>query len=285
MAIGFIGLGNLGWAIAERLISQGEELIVWNRSKQRINGLKAEIADSPADLISKVQICFLCLADSNAVKAVLESEHGLLQGDCKGKLIIDNTTNHFDSVLAFYRELGEHGASYLESPVSGSVIPASKGNLIVMVSGDSKSFERAKPLLNKIGKQIFYLERPALATKMKLVNNFVLGAFMVSIAEALVLGEETGIDKKTVVEILLAGAGNSMIFNVKKEKLLTEDWTPHFSMAMIAKDLGYIESLAKSQKRPLFSAVVAKELYDKALSDQMEGLDFSAIYKVIKELK
>ncbi|HBC47278.1 MAG TPA: NAD(P)-dependent oxidoreductase [candidate division Zixibacteria bacterium] len=285
MAIGFIGLGNLGRAIAERLISQGEELIVWNRSKQKTEGLKATIAESPADLISIVQTCFLCLSDSKAVKAMLESEHGILKGNCDGKLIIDITTNHFDSVLSFYRELGEHGASYLESPVSGSVIPASQGNLIVMVSGDNKSFERAKPLLQKIGKQIFYLEKPALATKMKLVTNFVLGSFMVAISEALVLGEEAGIDKKTIIDILLAGAGNSMILNAKKEKLLSEDFSPHFSMAMIAKDLGYIEALARSQKRPLYSAVVAKELYDKAISDRMETLDFSAIYKVIKDLK
>ncbi len=285
MSIGFIGLGNLGKAIAGRLVAEGEELIVWNRSSQKMNGLKAKIAESPAELISKVQICFLCLADSNSVKAVLENDQGILQGDCQGKVIIDITTNHFDSVLGFYRKLGEKGASYLEAPVSGSVIPASQGNLIVLVSGDNKTYETALPLLHKIGKQVFYLEKPALATKMKLVTNFVLGSFMATIAEALVLGEDTGADKKTIIDILSAGAGNSMILTAKKDKLLTEDFSPHFSVAMISKDLGYVDALAKSQKRPLYSSVVAKELYDRAISDKMETLDFSAIYKVIKELK
>jgi 3-hydroxyisobutyrate dehydrogenase len=285
MSTGFIGLGNLGKAIAGRLVAEGEKLIVWNRSKQKMEGLKAEMAESPADLISKVQICFLCLADSSSVKAVLESKRGILQGDCSGKIIIDITTNHFDAVLGFYRKLGEHGASYLETPVSGSVLPASQGNLIILVSGDNKTYDRALPLLNKIGKQIFYLEKPALATKMKLVTNFVLGSFMATISEALVLGEDTGVDKKTILDILSAGAGNSMILNAKKEKLLSEDFSPHFSVAMISKDLGYVEALAKSQKRPLYSSVVAKELYDRAISDKMETLDFSAIYKVIKELK
>ncbi len=283
MAIGFIGLGNLGKAIAQRLISEGEELLVWNRSKEKLGGLKARIADSPADLITEVSICFLCLSDSNAVKAVLEDQKGLLRGRCAGKIVADITTNHFETVRSFYRMIGEHGGFYLETPVSGSIIPALQGNLVVLVSGDMKSYETIKPLLQKIGKHIFYLEKPALAASMKLVNNLVLGAFMVGIAEAVALGEDVGIPKKTVLDILSVGAGNSAILTGKKEKLLNDDFTPQFSVAMISKDLGYIEDLAKTRNRPLFSATVARELFNRAKAAKMETLDFSAVYKVIKE--
>jgi 3-hydroxyisobutyrate dehydrogenase len=283
MAIGFIGLGNLGKAIAQRLISEGEELLVWNRGKEKLGGLKARIADSPADLITEVSICFLCLSDSNAVKAVLEDRKGLLGGDCTGKIVADITTNHFETVRSFYGMIGEHGGFYLETPVSGSVIPASQGNLVVLVSGDKKSYETIRPILQKIGKHIFYLEKPGLAASMKLVNNLVLGAFMVGIAEAVALGEDAGIPKKMVLDVLSVGAGNSAILTGKKEKLLNDDFTPQFSVAMISKDLGYIEDLAKTRNRPLFCATVARELFNRAKAAKMETLDFSAVYKVIKE--
>jgi 3-hydroxyisobutyrate dehydrogenase len=283
MAIGFIGLGNLGTAIARRLISEGEELIVWNRSRLKAEELGAQIADSPADLISRVSICFLCLSDSNAVKAVLEDRKGILHGDCSGKIVADITTNHFETVRSFYTMLGERGGSYLETPVSGSVVPASQGNLVVLVSGDNKSFETVRPLLRKIGKHIFFLEKPSLASRMKLVNNLVLAAFMIAIGEALAFGEDVGIPRKTILDVLSVGAGNSAVLTGKKEKLLNDDFTPQFSVAMISKDLKYIEDLAKAQNRPLFCATVAGELFNKAIAARMETLDFSSIYKVIKE--
>jgi 3-hydroxyisobutyrate dehydrogenase len=260
MAIGFIGLGNLGSAIARRLIAEGEELIVWNRSKQKAEGLRAQIADSPADLISEVSVCFLCLSDSNAVKAVLEDRKGLLQGNCQGKIVADVTTNHFEIVRSFYRMIGERGGFYLETPVSGSVVPASQGNLVVLAGGDRKSFETVRPLLQKIGKHIFYLEKPALATAMKLVNNLVLAAFLVGIAEAVALGEDVGIPRKTILDVLSVGAGNSAVLTGKKEKLLNDDFSPQFSVSMISKDLRYIEDMAKAKNRPLLFATVAGEL-------------------------
>lgn len=284
MAIGFIGLGNLGKAIANRLIAEGEDLIVWNRSKGKINGLKAKIVDSPQQLIEETDILFLCLSDSNAVKSVLENGGGLLKADLTGKIIIDTTTNHFDSVMAFYRKVQEKGGSYIEAPVLGSVVPASSGNLAVLVSGDMKSYEIVRPLLGKIGKKIFYLEKPSLATKMKLVNNFVLGSFMSTVAEALVLGEDIIGQKEMVLDILASGAGNSAILNGKREKLLNGDYSPHFSMAMIHKDLQYLEDLAKAENRPLFNGVVARELFAKSIPAGMENLDFSAVYTILREL-
>ena len=284
MAIGFIGLGNLGKAIANRLISEGEELIIWNRTRKKLNGLKAAWADTAEAVVNQAPITILCLSDSNAVKSVLGNGTGILKADLKGKIIIDITTNHFDAAMSFHRLFFEKGGSYLESPVLGSVVPASQGNLTILVSGDRRTYDSVHPLLEKIGKKIFYLEKPSLATKMKLVNNFVLGSFMATLAEALVLGEEIGQRKETVIDILSAGAGNSSILQAKREKLLTEDYSPHFSMAMIHKDLQYLEDLAKSENRPLFNAIIARELYAKSIPAGMENLDFSAIYKILKEM-
>lgn len=160
--------------------------------------------------------------------------------------------------------------------------PASQGLLTVLVSGDKTAFEKAKPLLEKLGKNIFYLEKEGLATKMKLINNLVLGSFMVTLAEAIVFAEDTGIDKEKAIDILLSGAGNSMILNVKKQKLLQEDFTAHFSNELIYKDLDYLQDLAKSLKRPLFTGSIAKELYAITLSKGFESEDFSGIYRIFK---
>ena len=283
MKIGFIGLGNLGKAMAQRLISEGTELIVWNRTKEKADGLHAEWGNNPAAVISKSQILFINLFDSLAVQSVMTGPDGLLEGDCNGKIIVDTSTNHFESVISFAEMARSKGASYLESPVMGSVAPALLGNLVLLVSGEKKTFETGRPYLEKIGKKIFYLEKPGLATKMKLINNLCLGTFMASIAEALAFGEDVGVDKTMILDILANGAGNSMILNAKRDKLLNEDFAPQFSSAMIYKDLHYLQDLSRSLKRPLFTGSVVKELFGAAFSRNIENLDISGIYKIMKE--
>jgi 3-hydroxyisobutyrate dehydrogenase len=284
MKAGFIGLGHLGKSMAKRLLSEGVELVVWNRTREKASDLGVEIASSPADLLAKTDTVFLNLFDSTAVEAVISGEEGLLRGDCRGKVIMDTTTNHFEPVATFHQTLREHGAFYLESPVIGSVIPALNGTLTVLVSGDKEVFERTLPYIRKIGKTIFYLEKPTLATKMKLINNLALGSFMAAIAEALALGEDAGIGKDRVLEILAAGAGNSTVLNAKKEKLLNEDFSTHFSSALMYKDLHCLQDLARTLKRPLFTGSIAKEIFGMTFGRKMENLDFSAIYSLVREL-
>ena len=282
MKAGFIGLGHLGKTMAKRLISEGVELAVWNRTREKASDLGTPIADSPSALLSEVDILFMNLFDSAAVEAVLAGKDGLLKSDCTGKIIIDTTTNHFELAAYFHELLKKHGGFYLESPVLGSVVPASHGALTVLVSGDKNAFDKALPWIEKIGKNIFFLEKPALATKMKLINNLALGSFMAAIAEALAFGESAGIDKSRVLDILGAGAGNSMVLNAKKEKLLHEDFSTHFSSSLIYKDLHYLQDLARTLKRPLFTGSITKELFGMTLSKGMDALDFSVIYKIMK---
>ncbi|HXX81180.1 MAG TPA: NAD(P)-dependent oxidoreductase [Thermodesulfovibrionales bacterium] len=282
MKAGFIGLGHLGKAMAKRLISEGVELVVWNRTREKASDLGTPVADSPAALLSQAEVLFMNLFDSAAVEAVLAGKDGLLKSDCTGKILIDTTTNHFEMATYFHELLKKHGGFYLESPVLGSVVPASVGMLTVLVSGDKNAFDKTLPWIEKIGKNIFFLEKPALATKMKLINNLALGSFMAAIAEALAFGESAGIDKSRVLDILGAGAGNSMVLNAKKEKLLHEDFSTHFSSSLIYKDLHYLQDLARTLKRPLFTGSITKELFGMTLSKGMDALDFSVIYKIMK---
>ncbi len=283
MQVGFIGLGHLGKAIAGRLLDSGHTLTVWNRTPAKAEGMKVAKAATPAAVLAAADIVFLCLFDSNAVRSVLTGEGGLLSGTMSGKTIVDITTNHFKEAPVFHDLCRKAGATYIESPVLGSVVPAQQGNLTIVVSGEKAGYERVKPILENLGKNIFFLEKPGLATKMKLINNLALGGIMATLAEALSLGETAGIEKKEVLDILSVGGGNSLVLNAKKGKLLEGDFSTHFSNALIYKDLQCVMDLAYEQKRSCFTGAMTKELYARTFEMGIGQEDFAAIYKIFKK--
>jgi 3-hydroxyisobutyrate dehydrogenase len=283
MKVGFIGLGHLGKTIAQHLIAKGVPLSVWNRTLGKSTGLGVPVATSPRQLISSSDVVIINLFDSKAVKSVFEGPDGLLSGDCTGKIIIDTTTNHCEDVLGFHRMVGEHGGSYLECTLLGSVVPASQGSLTILVSGEPDVYDQVKTLLETIGTTIHFLGEPAMATKMKLINNLVLGSFMATCAEAVALGESAGLGREQVINILLSGAGNSMVLNAKKTNLARDEFPPQFSTALIYKDLHYLQDLCRSMNRPLFTGSIVKELYAVTQSKGFNDQDFSAIYRVFRD--
>ncbi len=284
MPIGFIGLGSLGMAMARRLRATGIDLVVWNRTREKAEEFGGEIAGSPAEVASRADTIFLNLFDSGAVRDVLTGPCGVLQATGEGKIVVDTTTNHFQAVGEFYELCGQRGMHYVEAPVLGSVVPASQGKLTILISGVPSAYEAAKPYLEKLGEKLFYLEQPSLATRMKLVNNLVLGSLMASLSEAVVLGEECGMSREQVLDVLGAGAGNTGVLTAKRQKLLTGDFSPHFAVRAIYKDLQLVQELARSLKRRTVAGGAAKELYGLAEERGMAGEDFSAVYKVLRDL-
>lgn len=283
MTTGFIGLGTLGRAIAARLLTQGTDLLVWNRTLAKAQGLGAPVAASPAEVARRCEVIVLNLRDSDAVRAVLHGPEGLLSADLRGKLVIDTTTNAYDAVPVFHAALREEGAAYLEAPVLGSVKPASTGQLAIYVSGEQAAYDRARPLLEMVGSRIEYFGvQPGIATALKLVNNMVMGAFLAALVEGLLLGEAVGVDKARMLDLLEAGAGRSGVIAAKREALLNEDFTVNFAAELIHKDLAYAGELARALKRPLFSGSAAQEVYALAFLQGVADQDFSVIYDVLK---
>ncbi len=285
MAVGFIGLGNLGSAMVRRLVEQQAALIVWNRTKAKVPATGLPLADSPCDLADRCDTIILNLFDSQAVREVLTSSQGLLKSDLHAKTVIDTTTNHFRDVLEFHRVITEAGGRYLEAPVLGSVTPASQGALTILVSGERAAYESASPLLEKVGKHFFFLEKPGLASKMKLINNLVLGTIMSVLAETVVIAERSGIPREQVLDILTVGAGSSAVLNAKRQKLLNEDFSPHFSVGAIHKDLRYVEDLLKELSVDSDLQQAAKAIFGKASDADLADLDLSAIYQTIAKQK
>ncbi|PUE64297.1 NAD(P)-dependent oxidoreductase [Arcobacter caeni] len=283
MKIGFIGLGNLGRAICTRLASLGDELIVYNRNKEKIKDLPYKKTNTPKDILKECEVIFLCLFDSAAVENILTQENGLLCEELKGKTIIDLTTNHYEEVLKFHKLVNDIGGNYLENPVFGSVAPALNGALTVVNSGKIEVFERVKPILEKIAIEIFHLEVPSSATKMKLINNLCLGSFMATLAECTALAENCEIPKAKALEILGVGGGQSLVLKAKTQKLISEDFSAHFSNNAINKDLHLVQDLAYNLKQPLYSACVPKELFSKMKMMGKGEEDFSSIYQLFKK--
>jgi len=281
--IGFIGLGNLGRAIAQRLISQGCKLVVWNRTSSKADGLNAALAKDPAEVVNRTSVVFVCLFNSDAVEAVLSGPGGILSGDCNGKVICDTTTNHPAKVAGFYDLVSARAATYLETPVLGSVMPALQGNLIALVGGEEKVFLQVRPLLELFSKRMFRFDQIAAATKMKLINNVLLGSFMCAIAEAAVLAEKTGVSKEKALDIFGLGAGNSAVLSAKREILLNEDFSPTFSTAAIHKDLGYLHDLAAELGISDAMASTAREIFSEAISQGAGSQDFSVVYRSLKK--
>jgi 3-hydroxyisobutyrate dehydrogenase len=284
--VGFVGLGNLGRAIAKRLTDQGVEMVVWNRTLEKARKFAEEtgsqVARTPAELMDRVDRVFVIVFDSHASEEVIFGEEGLAKGDIAGKTIIDMTTNHHRYTEMAYRELKERGAHYLDAPILGSVIPAQRGELTVVVGGDRDRFEENRHLFEKFCKNIFYVGEAGRATKIKLINNIVLGGFMDLIAEAVAIAERAGIGREEILEILNAGAGRSYILDVKRKKILEEDFSPHFSVNLIHKDLHYVQDLLAELGLFSFTTAAVKETYGIAKSLGLGDLDFSAVFKVFR---
>jgi 3-hydroxyisobutyrate dehydrogenase len=283
MKAGFIGLGALGKAMAQRLIVEGVDLTVWNRTPEKALGLGVPIAETPAGLMRDNEIVFISVFDSSAVENILTGMDGLLLSDCHNKVLVDMTTNHYQAVGGFSRAVREKGGFYVECPVLGSVIPAGQGTLTLLVGGEKEAIERVVPFLEKLALHLFYFDEEGLATKMKLVNNLVLGSFVATLAEALAHGEEAGLSKATVLEILEAGAGKSTVLEAKKEKFIRENWRPsHFSVATIHKDLLYLEDLLKISTRQSEILPVIKNMFSQAMAEN-PSLDLSSVYRTFKK--
>ncbi len=283
MKVGFIGLGSLGKAIAKRLLDQGVDLVVWNRTKEKALDLGVPVADSPADLIAQVDRVFVIVFDSQASEQVIFGKRGLTEGPIEGKTVIDMTTNHYGYARLAYEELKKRKAFYLDAPVLGSVIPAQKGELTIVVGGDKEKFEENKPLFEKFCKNIFFVGEAGKASKVKLINNIVLGGIMDILAEAIAIAERAGIGKEEIIEILDKGAGKSYILDVKRKKLLEEDFSVHFSVDLIYKDLHYAQDLIKELGLFSFTTSAVKETYGLARKKGLGSFDFSVVYKLFKE--
>ena len=277
--IGWIGLGKMGVPMSQSLIKAGYPLTVYNRSKEKEESLKASgagVAASPAALIRLVDVVILMVTDDKAIEAIFKGENGLLSGGANGKLIINMSTISPAISKEMAAACAQQGNHYLDAPVSGSVKQAQEAQLVIMAGGDESTFERAKPILETIGRMALLVGDTGAGNTAKLVINSLLGIQAQGLAESVVFAQQNGIKTSDLVTLINNSALGSPFIKIKGEALLNNNFAAAFSLSNIAKDLRLAKDIGLST--PL--AEVAYQTFqdaEPALGDE----DIIAVYKQV----
>jgi 2-hydroxy-3-oxopropionate reductase len=285
--IGFIGLGIMGMPMARNLMDSGYELTVHNRSPEKAEELGKEgaaVAATPRDVAENSDVVITMLPDSPQVREVVAGEVGVLEGISEGALLIDMSTISPVVTEELAEALKEKGASMLDAPVSGGDVGAIEGTLSIMVGGQERDFQRAKPLFEAMGKTITHVGPTGAGQVTKAANQVVVALTIEAVSEALVLGSAGGVSAEKILEVLGGGLASNKVMEVKREKFLSHTFEPGFRSELHHKDLGI--ALAAGREYGVVLPVTA--LVDQLLLSMRRkgwgGEDHSALLRIIEDL-
>jgi 3-hydroxyisobutyrate dehydrogenase-like beta-hydroxyacid dehydrogenase len=279
--IGFLGLGDMGTPMARRLLRAGHQLVVWNRSAERIAHLThegAEAASMPARTADRADFLITMLATPEALEQVLFGTGGLAPALSPGQMLIDMSTVGPDEVRAAAARLPE-GVSLVDAPVRGSVPQAESGHLEVFVGATDEEFERVRPILETFG-TVQHAGGHGAGAAMKLVANLVLGAAIVGLGEALALGETLELRQDLVLDAL-AGSPIGPLVNAKRVNIESGRFEPKFRLRHAAKDLRLVMDAAAARGHDHKQARANRAWMDEGVEDGAGDLDFSAVVATI----
>jgi 2-hydroxy-3-oxopropionate reductase len=285
--VGYIGLGIMGAAIARNLMKAGHELIVHNRSQKIVQELVAEgaqAASSPKDVASQVEFVFTNLPDTPDVEKVVLGANGIIEGTHEGLIYIDNSTIKPETARVIAGKLAAVDIAALDAPVSGGDVGARNGTLTIMVGGPQEAFDKTTPLFQAMGKAWVLVGDSGAGQIAKVCNQIIVGAQMVSLAEALITAQKAGVDPSRVVEAIKGGAAQMWTLDVKPPRLFAGNRNPGFKAYMQHKDLGICLDTGKTYGIPLPMTAVITQLYTAMMEMGNRELDNSAIISVYEQL-
>jgi 3-hydroxyisobutyrate dehydrogenase-like beta-hydroxyacid dehydrogenase len=285
MKLGFIGLGAMGAPMARNLLEADHELAVWNRSPERAGPLVeagARRADSPADAASDTRATVLMITNAEAVQEVLFGDKGVVQGLSAGAAVINMGTIGAVATTRIAKTLGELGYRMLDAPVSGSTPVAAAGELAIMVGGDEETFEEFELVLAAMGEKISLMGEVGSGSRMKLINNLILGANMAALSEGLALGEAAGLPVEKQLEVILAGGAASGVAQRRSGNLISGSYEPQFKLSHELKDLYYALELGRDLEDPLPITAVISQIYNEGMRQHAED-DMSAVAEVYRQ--
>jgi 3-hydroxyisobutyrate dehydrogenase len=285
MRLGFIGLGNIGGAIAANLVADGHEVTVLDTDDTRVKPLVeagATSAASPAEVAAAADVTLLSLPTPAVMEAVAADWLGAARGT--GKVLVDLTTNAPATVRAVGARLTEAGASLVEAPLTGGAPGARTRYLVFIVGGEPEPVARVTPLLSSIGRATFHLGPLGSGNVGKLVNSLLaFTATWVSL-EGLTLAAAHGIDLRTIVEMVrTAGAGNFYIDRMV-EGINERDRPTEFALELAAKDAGLMLEVGRAAAVPLPVASAIHQMLVLAKAQGLGGRDFSDFVEVIERM-
>jgi 3-hydroxyisobutyrate dehydrogenase len=285
--IGFIGLGNMGAPMAGRLLDAGYSLVVHDAREAAAEPLRARgaiWAASSAEVGAATPTVITILPTSREVRQVLTGPKGLLDALRPGSLLLEMTSADPSVTRELAAEVAARGSALIDAPVSGGVRGATEGTLAIMVGGDAALLERARPVLARMGKNIFHAGPVGAGHAIKLVNNMCSGGILALTIEAVAVAARSGVDPARAVEIIQASSGRSNASDYKFPRfILTGGFDAGFAIRLMMKDLDGYGRLAQEAGVPSPVARAAAEVYRLAMARGMGEQDHTAIARLVEE--
>jgi 3-hydroxyisobutyrate dehydrogenase len=258
--------------MAGHLLEAGHDIVVYNRTRERASALLdngATWRDSPAEVAAEAEVVFLMLGYPADVRDVVLAEDGILEVMKSGSLLIDMTTSEPTLAVEVHEAAAANGVPSLDAPVSGGDVGARNATLVIMVGGDPEAFERAKPLLSRLGRTIELMGGPGAGQHTKMVNQIAIASGMIALCEALLYGHRAGLDLEQTIATIESGAAGSWSLSNYGPRILRGDFEPGFKIDHFVKDLGIALAEARRMKLSLPGTALAEQLY---VAAQGQGL-------------
>jgi 3-hydroxyisobutyrate dehydrogenase-like beta-hydroxyacid dehydrogenase len=286
MQIGFIGLGNMGFPMARRLLEARHHLVVFDQRTQTMDklvALGAQAASSPKDVADRAETVMASLPSLQASLDVATGKDGVIEGK-RVRRFVDLSTVGSHMAVRIHDLLAKRNLVQLDSPVSGGVGGAEKGTLAVMVSGPRADFEAVKSALDVIGKVFFIGEKPGSAQTMKLANNLLSATAVVATSEAVVMGVKAGLDPAVMIDVINAGSGMNTASRDKfPRSILPRTFDFGFATGLMVKDVRLCLEEAKSLGLSMEVAEAVGRLWEVVIREMGAESDFTSAIKPIEE--
>ncbi len=285
--IGFIGLGIMGAPMAGHLLDAGCSVVTSDHRGAPPAGLTAKGLKTVtgSDAVAKAaDIVITMVPDTPQVDEVLFGENGVASGLSKGKLVIDMSSISPIATKKFAQRINELGCDDLDAPVSGGEVGAKAASLTIMVGGEEKAFERARPLFEKMGKNVTLVGPNSVGQTTKVANQIVVALTIEAVAEALVFASKAGADPAKVRQALMGGLASSRILEVHGERMIKRTFAPGFRIELHAKDLNLALEGARSLGVSLPNTATAQELFNSCSANGGAKEDHSALVRALERM-
>jgi 2-hydroxy-3-oxopropionate reductase len=286
LKIGFIGLGVMGAPMAGHLLAAGHTLFVHTRSQvpAALSQHGATSCSNARAVAERADVAFLMLPDTPDVELVLFGEYGVASGLARGKAVVDCSSIDPIATRAFAQRIADLGCDYLDAPVSGGEVGAKAASLSIMVGGSEPGFERVRPLLALMGKNITHVGAVGDGQVCKVANQIVVGLNIAAVAEALVFATKAGADPARVRQALMGGFASSRVLEVHGERMIKRTFAPGFRIALHQKDLNLALQGARSLGMALPQTAIAAQLMQTCAALGLSQSDHSALVRALETM-
>ncbi|MEI6116250.1 MAG: NAD(P)-dependent oxidoreductase [Burkholderiales bacterium] len=287
MNLGFIGLGNMGSPICQRLVDASHRVVAYDLDVQRVLHSKeggAHAASSAREVAEESDVIFLSLPNHTAVRDVVLGSGGVLASMRPGTILVDLSTSLPSITLEIGRAAESRAVKIVDAPVSGGIEGAEAGTLSIFAGGDKAAIEQLAPLFNTIGDpdKFFHIGALGAGHSMKLIHSHLNAITLVAISEALVVGRKAGIDPQMMFDVISVSRGNSGMFQSRAPRMLDGDFSTAFSVDLMHKDLTLAAGLAQDHKVPIVVGEAARAVFEIARASGRGADDIAAIVTILE---